>query len=63
MASERPYTLLCEARELIGRADARIKEACEQRGPHIVPLIGVGVLMEEVIEQLNDACGKAAQRP
>lgn len=58
---ERPvYDLLCEARELLGRAHDRIANACQNYcGEHNVILLGVCPAINDLIEKLHDACGVA----
>lgn len=56
---ERPaYDLLCEARELLGRAHDRIAEATmDYAGGHQEHLAGACDQINALIERLNDACG------
>jgi len=52
-----PYRLLCEARELLGKAHDKVVGACNHRGDHNPALVGVCPKINELIEQINDACG------
>jgi hypothetical protein len=60
MINELPsaYDLLCEARELLGRAHDKIATATmNYGGPHNKHLVGVCPQINQLIEQLHDACG------
>jgi hypothetical protein len=59
MAKQNPYALLCQARELIGRAHDCIVMATDYYGEHNVRVLGMCPRLNEIIEQLHDACGVA----
>jgi hypothetical protein len=53
-----PYRLLCEARELLGRAHDKIATAVmDYGGGHQLHLAGACDKINVLIEALNDACG------
>lgn len=55
---EAPYTLLYEARELLGIAHDKIATATmNYGGPHNHDLVGICPQINALIERLHDACG------
>lgn len=59
-----PYKLLCEARELLGKAHDKVAEAeTKYRGAFRFHTSGVCFALTELIEQLNDACGACPMEP
>jgi len=58
---ENAYTILCEAREHLGKAHDKISTAVmNYSGGHQQHLIGVCPEINDLIEKLNDACGEEA---
>ena len=53
----KPYKILCEARELLGKAHDLIVSASDYNGRHNSRLVGVCPAIDDLIEQLHDACG------
>lgn len=52
------YVLLCQARELLGRAHDKIATATmNYGGPQNQLLVGVCPAINDLIETLHDACG------
>jgi hypothetical protein len=53
-----PYRLLCDARELLGKAHDKIATATMNfGGPQNPRLIGISPTINDLIQQLHDACG------
>jgi hypothetical protein len=62
--ADTPYSLLCEARELLGQAHDKIADATmNYRGPHNPRLVGACPAINDLIEQLHDACGACQTNP
>lgn len=58
MIENQPYDLLCQARELLGKAHDKIATAAmNYGGAHNQYLVGMCPAINELIEQLHDACG------
>jgi hypothetical protein len=61
---ERPaYDLLCEARELLGRAHDKIVQATDYHGEHNIILVGLCPQINDLIETLHSACAVAPRTP
>jgi hypothetical protein len=58
-----PYRLLCEARELLGKAHDKIATASmNYGGPQNPLLVGICPEINELIEKLHDACGACGRK-
>ena len=57
------YKLLCEARELLGKASKKIVQASDYSGGHNIHLASMYNEIEELIEKMHDACGACPMEP